>query len=51
MKKIFAGLQCLESRPKNFIEKGKYPIIMMINGAGSRGHDVEILRENALLDY
>ena len=51
VKRIFGGLQCLETRNKNFDEGKKYPIIIMLNGAGSRGDDLEIVRDNALLDY
>lgn len=51
MKRIFGGLQCLETRNKNFDERKKYPAIIMLNGAGSRGDDLEIVRDNAILDY
>ena len=41
----------MEPHPQDFEEIGKYPIIVMINGAGSRGRDLIIVCDSALIDY
>jgi len=41
----------LETRPARFEETKKYPIIIMLNGAGSRGDNLEILHDSTIIDY
>lgn len=53
MEKIINGVQCLITCPKNFNENEnkKYPVIVMFNGAGSRGNDLNIVRDSTILEY
>ena len=39
-------LTYLVKYPEGFSENGKYPVILFLHGAGTRGTDVEKLREN-----
>lgn len=51
MIKRFGKLNYLEKRPEHFEETGKYPLIIHIHGAGSRGDDVQILNGQAIMHY
>lgn len=51
MKKIINGVQCWITYPKDFDERKKYPLIIMLNGAGSRGSDIAIVQDSTILEY
>lgn len=42
----FDGMQYLKSYPDNYESGKKYPIIVFLHGAGTRGTRVEVLKEN-----
>lgn len=42
----FDGMQYLKSYPDNYESGKKYPIIVFLHGAGTRGTGVEVLKEN-----
>lgn len=44
--KIFEGLKYLISYPKGFQEDKKYPLILFLHGAGTRGDSTELLQKN-----
>jgi len=44
--KIFEGLKYLISYPEGFREDKKYPLILFLHGAGTRGEMTERLRKN-----
>lgn len=44
--KIFEGLNYLISYPKGFQEDRKYPLVIFLHGAGTRGETTELLRNN-----
>ena len=41
------GLECVLSYPDGFTEGERYPLIMFLNGAGTRGSDVTAERQRA----
>ena len=47
----FETLSYLSCYPDTFSKKEKYPIIIHLHGAGSRGTDVSILKNQAILSY
>lgn len=47
----FETLNYLVCVPDAFLEKEKYPIIIHLHGAGSRGSDVSILKNQAIMSY
>ena len=51
MKKIINGVQCWITYPKDFEENKKYPFIIMLNGAGTRGSDLDIVKDSTILEY
>lgn len=40
------GLECVVRYPKDYTEKEKHPVILLLHGAGSRGNDISVLRNN-----
>ena len=44
-------LKYLRFEPANFSEEKKYPIIIHFHGAGSRGDNVEVLRDQSIMQY
>lgn len=42
----FDGLRYIVSYPSNYTENQKYPIILFLHGAGSRGEDITIIENN-----
>ncbi len=44
--KIFEELEYLISYPKGFQEDKKYPLVIFLHGAGTRGDDIERLQNN-----
>ena len=44
--KIFEGMKYLISHPKGFQETEKYPLVIFLHGAGTRGETTERLRGN-----
>lgn len=44
--KIFRDIKYLIRYPNNYKEGDKYPVIMFFHGAGSRGNDINVLRNN-----
>ena len=44
-------LNYLRFEPNNFSEDKKHPIIILFHGAGSRGDNVELLKEQSILGY
>ena len=51
IKHKFGALEYLEFRPNGFIEGEKYPTIIYFHGAGSRGDDVSVLEDQAIMCY
>lgn len=49
--KELCGLRYIEALPENFDKNKKYPLILSIHGAGTRGGDITLLYDNALLEY
>lgn len=49
--KEMCGLRYIEALPENFDENKKYPIILSLHGAGTRGGDITLLYDNELLRY
>ena len=47
--KIFEGLNYLISYPKGFQEDRKYPLVIFLHGAGSRGETTDRLQKTAVL--
>ena len=47
--KIFEGLTYLISYPKGFHEDKKYPLVILLHGAGSREETTESLRDHICL--
>ena len=43
---VIQGLSCVVSFPDNYDEQNKYPTILFLHGAGSRGNNLEILKNN-----
>lgn len=44
--KIFKHLRYVEKKPKDFDETKKYPVLIYLHGAGTRGNDIEHLKSN-----
>lgn len=44
--KELCGLNCVIRYPKDFTKTKKYPVILFLHGAGSRGNDINVLRNN-----
>ena len=47
--KIFEGLTYLISYPEGFCEDKKYPLVILLHGAGSREETTESLRKHGCL--
>lgn len=43
---VFEEMKYIVSYPKDFIESRKYPVILFLHGAGSRGFDTSLLKTN-----
>lgn len=43
---VFKGIHYLVRLPKNYAENVQYPTVLFLHGAGSRGNDISVLREN-----
>lgn len=48
-KKVFEGLEYLISHPKGFQEDKKYPLVIFLHGAGTRGEEIDCLQNNVSL--
>lgn len=48
---VFEGMNYLVSYPEGFREDKKYPLVMFLHGAGSRGKTPELLYKNKSLSY
>ena len=48
--KVFEGLTYLISYPKGFSEEKKYPLVILLHGAGSREETTERLRKHRCLE-
>ena len=44
--KMFEGLEYLVSYPEGFQEEKKYPLVIILHGAGTRGKPIDALRNN-----
>ena len=44
--KMFEGLEYLVSYPEGFQEEKKYPLVIILHGAGTRGKEIDRLRNN-----
>ena len=44
---IFCGVRCLIQYPEGFEEGKQYPLLIILNGAGSRGDDIDVLRSGS----
>ena len=40
----FGNVRCLIEYPDGFTEEKRYPLLILLNGAGSRGNDIDVLR-------
>ena len=49
IKQKFGKLEYLEFQPNGFVKGGKYPTIIHFHGAGSRGNDVSVLENQAII--
>ena len=49
--KVFEGLKYLISYPRGFQEDKKYPMILFLHGAGTRGESTERLQNNACVRH
>ena len=49
--KELCGLRYVEAVPQNFDKNKKYPLILSIHGAGTRGSDISLLYESTLFEY
>ena len=45
--KVFEGLEYLISYPAGFQEDKKYPLVIFLHGAGTRGEEIDRLKRNA----
>jgi len=45
--KVFEGLEYLISYPKGFQEDQKFPLVIFLHGAGTRGNEIERLHRNS----
>ena len=45
---VICGLRCLVRYPDNFDKSKKYPVLLHLHGAGSRGSDINKLKENQI---
>lgn len=43
---VFESLRYIVRYPDEYEEGKKYPVLLMLHGAGSRGEDIEVLRAN-----
>ena len=44
--KVFEGLEYLISYPDGFQEDKKYPLVIFLHGAGTRGEEIDRLKRN-----
>ncbi|MBQ0083266.1 MAG: prolyl oligopeptidase family serine peptidase [Clostridiales bacterium] len=44
--KIFKAMRYVERKPANFDENEKYPVLIYLHGAGTRGGDINHLKQN-----
>lgn len=44
--KFFENMQYLVRYPEGYSERKKYPVILFLHGAGSRGTNIDVLRKN-----
>ena len=42
----FCGVRYLIQYPQGFMPERQYPLLIMLNGAGSRGDDINVLRSS-----
>ena len=49
--KSFCKINYLECHPRGFCSQNKYPVIIHLHGAGSRGEDANVLRNQAIMNY
>ena len=42
----FHGIRCLIRTPKNFDPENRYPVLLFLHGAGTRGNDISKLYDN-----
>jgi len=49
--KVFEGLPYLISYPEGFQEDKKYPLVLFLHGAGTRGESIERLHKNKTLHH
>lgn len=47
--KEFKGIRYCEFKPNDFNESKKYPIVFFVHGAGTRGDDLSLVRNNAIV--
>lgn len=47
----FHGIRCVIKTPKHFDCKEKYPILLFLHGAGTRGSNIETLYTNAFFQF
>jgi predicted peptidase len=47
----FGKMNYLACFPNDFCEGKKYPVIIHLHGAGSRGNDVEVLKKQSIIQY
>lgn len=45
-KRCFQNIQCLIKKPNNFSSEKKYPVLLFLHGAGTRGNDISKLYDN-----
>ena len=44
----FEGMEYLISYPADYVEGERYPVVLFLHGAGTRGEDIQLLRNNFL---
>ena len=47
---IFENMQYVIRYPKNHVEGEKYPVLLFLHGAGTRGTDIQLLHNNAFFN-
>ena len=43
---MFEGMQYIIRRPEGYRESDKYPVLLFLHGAGTRGSDIRVLENN-----
>ncbi len=49
--KSFCNVRYLVKYPEGFTEGNRYPLLILLNGAGSRGDDIDVLRTGSFFSF